>query len=74
MTDKTRKVAIVTGASRGIGAAIAERLAGDGSRVALAPRLTAAGTFDAAEQVASEIPASRFAATFTAAASGLSAA
>jgi uncharacterized protein len=49
------------------GRVLLERLAGDGSRVALAPRLTAVGTFDAAEQVARQIPASRFAAAFAAA-------
>jgi glycosyltransferase A (GT-A) superfamily protein (DUF2064 family) len=49
------------------GRVLLERLAGDGLRVALAPQLTAVGTFDGAEQVARQIPASRFAAAFAAA-------
>ena len=56
------------------GRVLLERLAGAGLRVALAPRLTEVSTFETAEQVAAQCPASRFAAAFSASASGLSAA
>jgi uncharacterized protein len=56
------------------GRVLLERLAGAGLRVALAPRLTEISTLETAEQVARESPSSRFAAAFSASASGLSAA
>jgi glycosyltransferase A (GT-A) superfamily protein (DUF2064 family) len=56
------------------GRALLERLAGAGLRVALAPRLTEVSSLETAEQVAGQCPSSRFAAAFTATASGLSAA
>src|SRR5580700_8258000 len=51
MTDKTSKTAIVTGASRGIGAAIAERLAGDGFAVVI----NYSGDVKSAENLARQI-------------------
>ena len=56
------------------GRVLLERLAGAGLRVALAPRLTEVAAFEAAEQVAGQCPSSRFAAAFSAAASGLTSA
>ncbi len=56
------------------GRVLLERLAGAGLRVALAPRLTEVNTLETAEQVAHQIPASRFAGAFSASARGRSAA
>jgi uncharacterized protein len=49
-----------------------ERLAGAGLRVALTPRLTDVDTFDQAEELAAEIPDSRFATAFRRATAALS--
>lgn len=54
MTDFTGKKALILGGSRGIGAAIVRRFAGDGAQVAF----TYAGSHDAAEALATDTGAS----------------
>src|SRR5260370_38302800 len=56
--------------ARDPGRVLLERLAGAGLRVALAPRLTEGNTLETAEQVAEQVPSSRFAAALSASASG----
>jgi 3-oxoacyl-[acyl-carrier protein] reductase len=51
MTDNTQKVAIITGSSRGIGAAVAERLAADGFAVVI----NYAGSSAPAEQLVARL-------------------
>ena len=51
MNEQTKKVAIVTGSSRGIGAAIAKRLALDGFAIVI----NYAGSRDKAEEVVNQI-------------------